>query len=199
MCVQACPTGIDIRNGLQYQCIGCAACIDICNEVMDKVGYERGLIRYTTENALEGKATHVLRPRMVVYALLLCIITGGLFYSMATRVPLELDIIRDRNALYRETDEGWIENIYTLKIINMDEQSHRLSLSAGGIPGLRLLGVDTKFTADSGHVMEKVVRLQVDPEVLQKTGYDISFRLQAVDQPSLTVNETGRFIGPVRR
>jgi len=198
MCVQACPTGIDIRDGLQYQCIGCAACVDICNEVMDKVGYSRGLIKYTTENALEGKPTRVLRPRMIVYAVLLCAMGLGLIYSMATRVPLGLDIIRDRNALYREADNGWIENIYTLKIINMDKTDHRLSLSAEGISGLRLQGAAAEFTAAAGQVMEKVVRLQADPEVLNKAGYDINFRIQAIDQPVLTLTEKGRFIAPVR-
>ena len=199
MCVQACPTGIDIREGMQYQCIGCAACIDICNEVMDKIGYEHGLIKYTTENAIEGNPTNILRPRMMVYAVLLGTITIGLLYSMATRVPLTLDIIRDRNSLYRETEEGLIENIYTLKIINMDKIDHRLSLSVGGIAGMQLQGADEKLIASSGQVMEKIVRIKVDPEALSKTGYDITFRLQAADQPSLTINETGRFIGPLRR
>ena len=199
MCVQACPTGIDIRDGMQYQCIGCAACIDICNEVMGKLDYEKGLVKYTTENAIEGKATQVFRPRMIVYAVLLATITLGLLYSMATRVPLKLDIIRDRNALYRETNEEWIENVYTLKIINMDKLDHHLSLSVSGIQGMRLKGVDKKLIAVSGKVMEKVVRIEVDPVMLNKAGYDIKFRLQAVDQPSLTINEKGRFIGPLRR
>ena len=199
MCVQACPTGIDIRDGMQYQCIGCAACIDICNEVMGKLDYEKGLVKYTTENAIEGKATQVFRPRMIVYAVLLATITLGLLYSMATRVPLKLDIIRDRNALYRETNEEWIENVYTLKIINMDKLDHHLALSVSGISGMRLKGVDKKLIAVSGTVMEKVVRIEVDPTMLNKAGYDITFRLQAVDQPSLTINEKGRFIGPLRR
>ena len=98
-CVQVCPVGIDIRNGLQYQCIGCAACVDVCDEVMEKMGYPKGLVRYTTQNALEGKLTHIVRPRMFVYAALISVITIALFYSMFTRMPLELDIIRDRNAL----------------------------------------------------------------------------------------------------
>ncbi|NNF97026.1 MAG: cytochrome c oxidase accessory protein CcoG, partial [Halobacteria archaeon] len=101
LCVQVCPTGIDIRDGLQYQCIGCAACIDICDDVMDKMGYAKGLIRYTTQNALKGTATHIVRPRMFVYGVLISAITIALFYSMITRMPLGLDIIRDRNALYR--------------------------------------------------------------------------------------------------
>jgi len=120
LCVQVCPTGIDIREGLQYQCIGCASCVDVCNDVMDKMGYEKGLVRYTTQNRIDGKTTNLFRPRIIIYASLLIIVSLTLVYSIATRIPLELDIIRDRNALYRETVDGLIENIYTLKLINMD-------------------------------------------------------------------------------
>ena len=95
LCVQVCPTGIDIRNGLQYQCIGCAACVDVCDEVMDKVGYAKGLVRYTTENALKGNPAHVLRPRVILYGSLILFIFVSLFYLINTRVPLEVDINRD--------------------------------------------------------------------------------------------------------
>ena len=77
LCVQVCPTGIDIRKGLQYECIACAACIDACDDVMDKVGYPRGLIRYDTQHGLEGKPTHVLRPRIIVYGTLLALLIAG--------------------------------------------------------------------------------------------------------------------------
>ncbi|UCE89298.1 MAG: cytochrome c oxidase accessory protein CcoG, partial [Pseudomonadota bacterium] len=120
LCVQVCPTGIDIREGLQYQCIGCAACVDVCDDVMDRMGYPRGLVRYTTENAMEGRTTRVLRPRVLIYTVLLAVIVGAWGYGLATRVPLGLDIIRDRNVLFRETREGYIENVYTLKVVNMD-------------------------------------------------------------------------------
>lgn len=199
MCVQACPTGIDIRDGLQYQCIGCAACIDACNEIMDKMDYPRGLVRYTTENALEGKQIHVLRPRIVVYGLLLVLITAAVFYGILTRVPLELDIIRDRNALYRETSYGLVENIYTLKVINMDEKDHRYRLTIDGPEGMTLhMREETIFVA-SGEVVDLPLQLRIDPAALEKAGYDIKFHLQAVDEPELQVTETGRFIGPVMR
>jgi ferredoxin len=108
--VQVCPTGIDIRKGLQYECIGCAACIDGCNQVMDRMGYPRGLIRYTTENALaagEGAGAaamwkRVLRPRTAVYGAVLLVIIAVAIGSLAVRNPLKVDIIRDRGALARE-------------------------------------------------------------------------------------------------
>ncbi len=124
LCVQACPTGIDIRDGLQYECIACAACIDICDQIMDKMGYERGLIRYTTENAMAGKPMRILRPRIFVYATLLLVLFGGVLWSISDRVPLRAELIRDRNALYRELPDGRIENVYTLKLINMDTRQH---------------------------------------------------------------------------
>ena len=139
VCVQVCPTGIDIRDGLQYECIACSACIDGCNEIMDKMGYERDLIRYTTENSAIGKPQRILRPRIMVYASILLLLSGMLVTHITQRIALDLDVIRDRNTLYRETNEGLIENVYTLKILNMDEQPHQYDLRAEGIDGLKLV------------------------------------------------------------
>jgi cytochrome c oxidase accessory protein FixG len=130
LCVQVCPTGIDIREGLQIECIACAACVDVCDQVMDKMEYPRGLIRYTTENAVHGKRTRVLRPRIFVYGVLLVAIIGGTVWSMTHRVPLRADLIRDRNALYRELPGDIIENVYTMKVTNMDENAHAYRLTA---------------------------------------------------------------------
>ena len=196
LCVQVCPTGIDIRDGLQYQCIGCAACIDACDDVMNKMAYPKGLIRYTTENAMEGKEAHVLRPRVLFYGLFLLVLTGGLVYSITQRIPLELDIIRDRNMLYRETDMGLVENVYTLKLINMDERAHRFQLSVSGVTGLELdLGQDS-LEVGSGEVRSLPVRVRVDPINLQRPSNEIDFRLEALDDPDLHTIQSGRFIGP---
>lgn len=120
LCVQACPTGIDIRKGLQLECIACAACIDACDTVMDRMEYPRGLIRYTTQNALEGKETRVIRPRTVVYGTLLTVLVAGFAVAVAQRRMLELDVLRDRNSLYRVIDERTVENVYTVRLINKD-------------------------------------------------------------------------------
>ena len=199
LCVQACPTGIDIREGLQYQCIGCAACIDACNEVMDKMDYPRGLIRYTTENALEGNKTHVLRPRIVIYGLLLLLVTLAVFYGIFNRVPLELNVLRDRNTLYRETNQGMVENIYTLKVINMDEQAHRYRLTVEGPEQMTLHMRSETIDVPGGEVLEFPVQLRIDPVHLERTGYEIEFQLQAEDRPDLSVTQESRFIGPVMR
>ncbi|OGT88731.1 MAG: cytochrome c oxidase accessory protein CcoG [Gammaproteobacteria bacterium RIFOXYA12_FULL_61_12] len=196
ICVQVCPTGIDIRNGLQYQCIGCAACIDACDEIMDKMSYPRGLIRYTTENALEGQQTHIIRPRMLVYGALLTLITVAMFYSLFTRIPLEVDIIRDRNALYVQTDEGLIENVYTLKIVNMKETNETYHLSIEGIEGAELVNSAGDFTVPAGKVMEVPVRVKIDPVNLKSTSNLINFRLKSLTSENLEVIEHGRFLGP---
>jgi cytochrome c oxidase accessory protein FixG len=198
ICVQVCPTGIDIRDGLQYQCIGCAACIDACDDVMDKMGYPRGLVRYTTENILSGHATHIFRPRIFVYAAILAIITIGAFYAILNRSPIALDVIRDRNTLFRETNDGRIENVYTLKVINMDQVAHEYSLSVTGIDGLNLQMDTVEIVADSGEVIELPVRVNIDPEHLQERSTEISFHLNAIEDGSLSATEEARFLGPRR-
>ncbi len=196
LCVQVCPTGIDIRNGLQYQCIGCAACVDVCDEVMEKMDYPKGLIRYTTENAMEGKVAHVLRPRVIVYALFLLALTGGLVYSISQRVPIELDIIRDRNMLYRETDMGLVENVYTLKLINMDERPHRFKLTVAGLEGLQLDIAQDVIEVASAEVRNLPVRVRIDPINLKRPSTSITFTIEAQDDSGLTTTQSGRFIGP---
>ena len=197
LCVQVCPTGIDIRNGLQYQCIGCAACVDVCDEVMDKMGYAKGLVKYTTQNAIDGIKSHIIRPRVVIYAAILVGITIALFAHMFTRMPLELDIIRDRNALYREIDNGWIENSYTLKIINMDKATHEYQIKVRGIKDLKVEPENKVFQVKAGEVVNIPYSVQVDPIHIKTTSSDVIFHLIALDKPELNVLETGRFIGPV--
>ncbi|NNL63306.1 MAG: cytochrome c oxidase accessory protein CcoG, partial [Woeseiaceae bacterium] len=138
LCVQVCPTGIDIREGLQYECIACAACIDACDSIMDRMNYPHGLVRYTTENALHGKKSSMLRPRILIYATLLFVLVAGLVTSMATRTPAILDVIRDRNTLYRELPGDVIENIYTLKLINQSNEPRSFDLTVSGVEGVSL-------------------------------------------------------------
>jgi len=195
LCVQVCPTGIDIRKGLQYECIACGACIDACDDVMDKMGSARGLIRYTTEHALHGKPTHLMRTRMLVYASLLAVGTGALFYSLFTRTPLILDVIRDRNALYREVRGERIENAYTLKVINLDDKPHRYRLAVSGMNELEVLAPSGLIEAGPGSVSTIAARLQA-PGAVAGGVHPITLTLAAVDAPAIAVHEKARFIGP---
>jgi cytochrome c oxidase accessory protein FixG len=195
LCVQVCPTGIDIRHGLQYECIACGACIDACDDVMDKMGSPRGLIRYTTEHALHAKATQVLRPRMAVYASLLLLAAGALLYSLFTRMPLILDVIRDRNALYREVRGERIENAYSLKVINLDDQPHAYRLGVSGMPGLELTAPAEPIVVASGSVSNIPARLEA-PAAAAGGVHRIVLTLTALDAPRIEVHEKTRFIGP---
>ena len=142
------PTGIDIRKGLQYECIGCAACADGCDQVMDKMGYARGLIRYASENALERHYgvremwRRMLRPRTAIYSALLATIIVGTVVSLVTRNPLKVDVIRDRGALAREAAPGVVENVYRVQIMNTAEAGQSFTIGAEGLPDLRLAGVE---------------------------------------------------------
>jgi cytochrome c oxidase accessory protein FixG len=197
LCVQVCPTGIDIRNGLQYQCIACGACVDVCNSVMDKMGYPEGLIRYTTQNELElGKPRKLLRPRVLVYSGLLAAIAVALLVAVVLRTPLGLDVLRDRASLFRETPEGLIENVYVLKVMNMDSEPHRYQVSAKGIEGVRVRVNNAVVQAASGEVIEVPVSLLASPDVLKKGSQPVTFVLAADDNPKLRVEQDTRFLGP---
>ncbi|MBW8457940.1 MAG: cytochrome c oxidase accessory protein CcoG [Thiobacillus sp.] len=191
VCVQVCPTGIDIRDGLQYECIGCAACIDGCDQIMDKMGYPRGLIRYTTENVVKGKypdsgiLKHVLRPRTIIYTVLLALLSGAFVYSLATRVPLRVDVIRDRVALSKETDEGLIENVYRLQLINKDGQPHRYTLQAQGIDGLQVVTAGREIAAAPLQTIDIPVSLIADPVELKGRSIEVTFTIQAIDDPRI--------------
>ncbi|MCB1772080.1 MAG: cytochrome c oxidase accessory protein CcoG, partial [Gammaproteobacteria bacterium] len=199
LCVQVCPVGIDIRDGLQYQCIGCAACIDVCDDVMDKMGYAKGLVKYTTENALEGKQTKIVRPRIMIYVGILTVVTAALVYGLLTRIPLEVDIIRDRNVLYTETDQGLVQNVYNLKIINMDAQTQNYTLSVSGLENIQIVGQTENIVIDSGAVYDLPLRVEVDPIELKSSSSDIYFHLESTTNPSISIDEHARFLGPVSR
>ncbi len=197
ICVQVCPTGIDIRDGLQYECIGCAACIDACDDVMEKMDYPKGLIRYTTESILEGSTAHFLRPRIIVYGVILLAIIVGTFYAISQREPLALDVIRDRNTLYRETNEGLVENVYIVKVMNKENERRRYYLSATGIDGMKI-DMDRPFIeVDAGSVEEVAIRAKVDPENLAKRSSTIQFIIRAEHRDDLVISEEARFIGPL--
>jgi cytochrome c oxidase accessory protein FixG len=167
LCVQVCPTGIDIRDGLQNECIGCAACIDVCNGVMDKMGYERGLIRYSTDNAMAGRWSprqmlqRVLRPRVLVYAALLGLASAAFFGAVAQRSPFQFDVMKDRGALGRIVDDGMVENVYRLQIMNRSEQAWRFRVEARGLDGLQVRA--PVVTVPGAGLQSVVVALRLPP------------------------------------
>ena len=201
LCVAVCPTGIDIRNGIQYECIGCGACIDACEPVMDKIGKPRGLIRYTTENALAQHFTkkdvlsHLARPRIVLYSVVLVLICLATAWSMATRVPLMVDVIRDRSTLSREADDGSIENVYNLKLMNTTESAQRYRLTVEGLAGIRL-SEEAPIEVRSAENHEVTVVVQVPPESGKSGANPIYFNIQAESDAKIAVREKATFLKP---
>jgi cytochrome c oxidase accessory protein FixG len=196
LCVQACPTGIDIRDGLQYQCIACAACIDACNDVMKKMDYEPGLVRYTTLNEVQGKGLHIFRPRVFFYVGVLAALLIAMAWSLMARVPVSLDVMRDRNILYRETNDGKLENVYQLRILNQDNNPHNFAISIEGMPGAVLDPVKPEAFAESGEIIETLVRVRANEDSIKSRSSAITLKITATDNEKLTDEEDARFIAP---
>ncbi len=195
ICVQVCPTGIDIRNGLQYECIACGACVDACDEVMAKFGYPAGLIRNTTQNALDGRPSRILRPRIVVYGAVLLALVVGVAVGIAGRTPLLLDVIRDRNALYRVAADGSIENGYTLRIVNKDDAPRTFRIRVEGPDGITLAQGDVATRAAAAQeVLTVPVTLRAAPGVARGR-VDVRFVVESDAEGVREVEET-RFFGP---
>jgi cytochrome c oxidase accessory protein FixG len=195
LCVQVCPTGIDIRQGLQYECIACAACIDACDAVMDRMSYPRGLIRYATQSSMESGSAHILRPRMLVYGSLLVALVIGFGVAVAMRNPVDIDVLRDRNVLYRTLDDGTIENVYTVRLINKDEREHRFRLSASGLPGLQLDTDRAEALVGASTTQAVPIRLRLAGAAPRGSSV-VRIHATAIDDRRLMAESTARFISP---
>lgn len=194
ICVQVCPTGIDIRNGLQYECIACAACVDACDAVMDKMGYPRGLVRFTTQNAVDGKHSRVLRPRIAVYATLLLALLVAWAWGISQRSPLLLDVLRDRNALYRVLGDGGTENAYTLKISNKDTTGHLVRIAVDAPDGVTMAGAPIERTLAPEATLELPVTLRA-PAALRGR-HDVTVVVTRPGDPPVVVRHETAFFAP---
>ena len=199
ICVQVCPTGIDIREGLQYECIGCAGCIDGCNQVMDRLGRARGLIRYSTTHALQQKLSRAqmfgraLRPRVLLYTALLWGIIAGAGTVLYLRVPLKVDVIPDRAALAREVEGGLIENVYRLQIMNTTESPRVFEVAVGGLPALQL-ATEPRLRVGPTESRMVPVRVRAQPGLVPAGSHRIQFSVRALDDERVSVTEKSVFI-----
>ncbi len=207
LCVQVCPTGIDIRNGLQYECIGCAACIDVCDTVMDKMGAPRGLIRYATLNAMDqgwGRkemVARVMRPRVMLYAAVLLAVVIGFLYSLYHRPPFRVDIVRDRGALARVVDEGYVENVYRIQLMNASESVQKYRVGVEALSRASVQGGE-ELVLGPAEARWVPVAVRVPPETAANMGtgmHPISIlveQLRQGDHPQVDVREKTTFMVP---
>ncbi|RZI96863.1 MAG: cytochrome c oxidase accessory protein CcoG [Variovorax sp.] len=200
LCVQVCPTGIDIRKGLQYECIGCGVCVDACNTVMERVKRPTGLIRYATQNSMAGNWTaaqiwrRVMRPRVLVYTFLLAALSFGLLVSLTLRTPLKVDVVRDRASLSRIAAGGQIENVYRLQIMNATEKPQRYLIEASGLAGLSVL-TTAEVEVDPAQSRWVAVRLQVPYEGAVPGSHPVHFQVRSADGAA-RVSEKAAFVVP---
>jgi cytochrome c oxidase accessory protein FixG len=200
LCVQVCPTGIDIRNGLQYECIGCGLCVDACNSVMDKVQYPRGLVRFATQNGMaKGWSSaqmlrRVLRPRVLLYSSVLLALCLALLLSLATRTPLKVDVVRDRASLARIVAGGQLENVYRLQIMNATEGPQRYRIQARGLQGLQV-ATDGDVEVGPAESRWVAVRLQLPYDAAPQGSHTVHFDVQALGDQA-QVSEKSVFIVP---
>lgn len=194
LCVQVCPTGIDIRDGLQYECINCGACIDACDEVMERMKYPKGLISYTTERNLESsdEKTKAVRPKLIGYIIILLILTTALGVTIATRQTMDLDIIRDRNQLYRENVDGLIENTFTLKVLNKSQQSQTYRIELQGLKNYKVIG-SQEITVEAGHSHSVPLSVVIDPYDLTKPVTSFNFVISPTNNPEDTLSQESNF------
>ena len=201
ICVQVCPTGIDIRDGLQYECIGCAACIDACDQVMEKMDYPKGLIRYSTEHAIEQHwgwweiVGHIVRPRIFIYSAILGAICVAFVWGIVNKASLRVDVIRDRAVLAREVEGGLIENIYRLHVINVSEAPHRYALSVSGLPGIDMVG-ERILEVPAAGARTFAVQVRVPPESGKKGSNQIFFDVKSLADEKVAVHEKASFLQP---
>jgi len=208
LCVQVCPTGIDIRKGLQYECIGCTACIDVCDGVMDKMQYPRGLIRYATLNGMrehldrKGILQRVLRPRVLLYSAILVLICAALFASIWLRKPFKVDVVRDRGAMARVVDDGWVENVYRLQIMNATESVQRYRLNASGLPQMAT-DLRGDIIVEPAQARWVAIAVRIPPEAAAAAGpgsHVMHFLIERVQETpgdsSATLQEKSTFMVP---
>lgn len=195
LCVQVCPTGIDIRDGLQMECIGCAACIDACDSIMDKMGYARGLVSYTSEHQLQGGKAHLLRPRLIGYSAVLLVMIAALVVALVERPLVSLDVTKDRG-MFRENAQGLIENIYSLKVINKTQQRQDYRVELLDAEGFQLQG-KTEISLAPGEIVDVPVSVALLADKPASSSQTIRFKVTDVDAPSIYSVADSRFVAPL--
>jgi len=194
-CVNVCPTGIDIRDGLQVECVACGACVDACDDIMTRVGYEKGLIKYTTENQLNGGSTKIIRPKLIAYFVIVLGMMAYFAYIIFDRVPIEVDVHRDRGQLFTQVSEQIIENSYSLKIANKSNQDHKYTITITGIIGIELISRASIFV-EAGKLIDYPIQVRANTDEISKRNTDIIIQVKSDSNAEIHSEIESRFIAP---
>lgn len=193
-CVQVCPTGIDIRNGTQLECVNCTACIDACDSIMDKVGFDRGLIRYASEEQIaEGKKFH-FTTRSIAYSVVLVLILGLLGSLLAMRSEVETSILRTPGMLYQDQGDNKISNLYNIKIINKTNHAMPIHLELLDENGsIKMVG-NEELQIDEQGVVESALFLIYDRSNIEQMKTPVTIGVYSGDE--LIEKVDTYFLGP---
>jgi cytochrome c oxidase accessory protein FixG len=194
-CVNVCPTGIDIRDGLQVECVACGACVDACDDIMSRVGYQKGLIKYTTENQLNGGTTKIIRPKLIAYFVVVLLMMAYFVYVIFDRVPIEVDVHRDRGQLFTQVSEQIIENSYSLKIANKSNENHQYTITITGIIGIELIS-KASILVEAGKLIDYPIQVRANTDEISKRNTDIIIQVKSDSNPEIHSEIESRFIAP---
>ncbi len=194
MCVNVCPTGIDIRDGLQIECVGCAQCIDACDAVMSKLGRPLGLIRYSSQAALAGEKTKTLRPRVVIYPAIVALLLGLIVFLIATRSPVDVTLLRGLGLPFITTDAGQIENVVRVKMTNRTEKPLRLHIGAADRTDVRAIATQDTIVINPGQSWVEPVRVLAAPGAFTFGTLDVTLRISG---DGVKIDKSCRILGPM--
>lgn len=197
-CITTCPTGIDIREGLQLECVGCAQCIDACDPIMDKIGRPRGLIRYTSQEALEGKHTRLLRPRVLIYPAIICVAASLFLFLLVTKPPVDVTVLRNAGHPFTLLEDGQIQNSMRLKIVNRDNQTRRYTVAVKEPVGVRVsMAEGVVLELDPGGNLTEPIRVLADPAVFERGRLAVVLTIS--DDTGYAADERFEMKGPWQR
>lgn len=193
-CVKVCPTGIDIRNGTQLECINCTACIDACDFMMEKVGFEKGLIRFASENNIASKTPQRFTPRMMAYSAVLTVLVGVLVFLLVTRKDVDATILRAQGQLYQEHDNNQISNLYNIKVINKTRKEVPIILKLENTNGsIELVGNNDLIVPPEG-LTEGTFFVKVDKSFVKERKNKLVIGVYSGDKNIETIKTN--FLGP---
>ena len=191
LCVEVCPVGIDIRNGLQYECINCGACVDACDQTMEKFNYAKGLISYTSENALQGKKVKLLRPKIIGYGVLSLLAMAYMVFTIQVRVPIEFSILRDRGTLFQLDFKDNVTNSYLLKITNKSKVDRQFTINV--LEKSVSLSVDDNVQIKAGEIASVPIKLTMTPDKVRQKISPVTLSVAVENMPEVSIIKTTKF------